>query len=196
MRKKENNIKEKIIDNAQAIFANRGFFKTTVEDIAQATGVAKGTIYLYFKDKQELYTATIDAHFSRVLSILTEIEARKVPAADKMRRIAVQFATYMNTLKATYMLYSFESITVTGKALKHMHSIIGARITEMTDIISRIVKQGIENGEFRNVDPKVVAFYFLNTIRTMFFSHFDTVSSSIRTDTVLELFFEGLKKRR
>jgi len=196
MRRKENNTKEKIIRNAQAIFANRGFFRATVEDIAQATGVAKGTVYLYFKDKQELYTATIDAHFGRVLSILSEIEARKVPATDKMHEIAVQFAKYMNTLKATYMLYSFENITVTGKALKHMHLIIGARIVAMTDIISRIVKQGIEKGEFNNVDPMVTAFYFLNTIRTMFFSHFDTVDSSIRTDTVLQLFFEGLKKRR
>jgi len=196
MRRKENNIREKITKNAQTIFARKGFFRATVEDIAQATGVAKGTVYLYFKDKQELYIATIDAHFSWVLSILTEIEARKTSAADKMHDITVQLAKYLNTLKTTSTVFSFENVTMTGKALKHMHSIIGARIFAMTDIISRIVKQGIENGEFRNVDPKVVAFYFLNTIRTMFFSHFYAADSFIRTDTVLELFFEGLKKRR
>jgi AcrR family transcriptional regulator len=196
MRKKETKTREKIIKNALKIFANKGFFRTTVDDIAQATGVAKGTVYLYFKDKQDLYVATIDEHFNRALETLSAIEAKTSPPGEKMEEIAVNFIEYIKHLKTTYMLFTFENINLKGKTLKQMHTIIEPKIQAMIEIISKIIRSGIHSNEFRKVDPKVAAFYFISTIRAIFLSDFYMSDVSFKTDTVLKLFFEGLKKRR
>ena len=196
MRKKESNIREKIIRSALKIFAQKGFFKTTVDDIAQATGVAKGTVYLYFKDKQDLYIATIDEHFSRAIAALQAIEAKATTSSERMEEIAINFIDYIKHLKTTYMLFTFENINLKGKTLKQMHIVIEPKIQAMIEIISNIIKSGIQNNEFRKVDPKVAAFYFISTIRAIFLSSFYMSDISFKTDTVLKLFFEGLKKRR
>jgi TetR/AcrR family transcriptional regulator len=194
MRKKETNIKEKITKNALKIFAQKGYFKATVDDIAQATGVAKGTVYLYFKDKQDLYIATIDEHFGRAIAALAEIDAKQTTPSEKMEEIAATYIDYIKHLKTTYMLFTFENINLKGKTLKQMHTVIEPKIKSMIDIIAGIIKKGIQNHEFREVEPQLAAFYFISTIRTIFLSDFFTSDLSFKTDTVLKLFFEGLKK--
>lgn len=196
MRKKETKIREKIIKHALKIFAQKGFFRTTVDDIAQATGVAKGTLYLYFKDKQDLYIATINEHFNRALETLSAIEAETTTPSEKMEEIAINLIDYIKTLKTSYMLFTFENINLKGKTLKQMHTVIEPKIQEMIKIISNIIKNGIHTNEFRKVNPKVAAFYFISTIRAIFLSDFYMSDVSFKTDTVLKLFFEGLKKRR
>jgi AcrR family transcriptional regulator len=196
MRKKETKTREKIIKNALKIFAQKGFFRTAMDDIAQATGVAKGTVYLYFKDKQDLYIATIDEHFNRALETLSAIEAKTTPPGEKMEEIAINFIEYIKHLKTTYMLFTFENINLKGKTLKQMHTVIEPKIQAMIEIISKIIRSGIHSNEFRKVDPKVAAFYFISTIRAIFLSDFYMSDVSFKTDTVLKLFFEGLKKRR
>lgn len=196
MRKKETKTREKIIKHALKIFAQKGFFRTTVDDIAQATGVAKGTVYLYFKDKQDLYIATIDEHFNRALEELSAIEAETTTPSEKMEEIAINLIDYIKTLKTSYMLFTFENINLKGKTLKQMHTVIEPKIQAMIEIISKIIRSGIHSNEFRKVDPKVAAFYFISTIRAIFLSDFYMSDVSFKTDTVLKLFFEGLKKRR
>ena len=196
MRKKEANTREKIIKHALKIFAQKGYFRTTVDDIAQATGVAKGTLYLYFKDKANLYVATIDEHFSRGLDALSTIDAREITPTEKMEAVAVNFIDYIKNLKTSHMLFTFENINIEGKTLKNIHSTIEPKIQMMINIIGNIINQGIEKNEFRDVDPKVAAFHFISTIRAIFLSNFYMSNDAFKTDTMLKLFFEGLKKRR
>ena len=196
MRKKEANIRERITKNALKIFAQKGYFRATVDDIAHATGVAKGTVYLYFKDKQDLYIATIDEHFSRAIAALAAIQAKTTTPSEKMEDIATNFIDYIKHLRTTYMLFTFENINLKGKTLKQMHTVIEPKINTMIEIISNIIRDGIQNNEFRKVDPKIAAFYFISTVRTIFLSDFYKSDVSFGTDTILKLFFDGLKKRR
>jgi TetR/AcrR family transcriptional regulator, repressor for uid operon len=49
-------VKEKIVDAALATFSKNGYDRTRMDDIAEAANVSKGTLYLYFKNKEELFT--------------------------------------------------------------------------------------------------------------------------------------------
>lgn len=196
MRKREPETRDKIIKSASKLFAKRGFFKTTVDDIAQATGVAKGTVYLYFKNKQELYTATIDAHFSYALDKIAEIETKNISATEKINEIATDFVDYVSNLKTAYMPFNVDNVNQIGRTIRTMHSIVMPKVIKMNEIISRVFRQGIKNGEFRDIEPRVAAFYFLNTIRVIFISNYYLSDISVEKDTILKLFFQGLKKRR
>src|SRR5579883_470498 len=48
-----------ILDAARTVFARQGYAKTVVEDIANQAGIAKGTLYLYFRSKEQIYLATL-----------------------------------------------------------------------------------------------------------------------------------------
>ncbi|UCF71607.1 MAG: TetR/AcrR family transcriptional regulator [candidate division WOR-3 bacterium] len=196
MRKKELKTRDKIIKNALRIFAQKGFFRTTVDDIAEATGVAKGTVYLYFSNKEDLYTASIDEHFNIALGMLSEVDQSPGTPGEKMNKIATDYVNYITDLRTTYLPFSFESMNLSSKTLKKIHSAIEPKLHEMVNTISRIIKDGIGHGEFRRVDPQLAAFYFLSTIRAIFFNHFYVTNDSIKTESVLELFFDGLNKRR
>ncbi|MBE0433602.1 TetR/AcrR family transcriptional regulator [candidate division WOR-3 bacterium] len=196
MRQKEPKTREKILKNALRLFAAKGFFRTTVEDIALATGVAKGTVYLYFRDKQDLYAAAIDEHFNRALNMLSEVAAASCTPGEKMNRIAGELVNHVTRLKTTYMPFTYESVNLTGMTLKKIHSVIVPKLLQMTEIVSRIISDGIEQNEFRKVNPRLAAFHFLGMIRTMFFNHYHLTHEPIEAEGMLELFFEGLNKRR
>lgn len=196
MRKKESITRDKIIKNALRIFAHKGFYKTTVDDIAGATGVAKGTVYLYFKNKQDLYIATVEEHFTSALDMLGEVEKTPGTPSEKMHRITNDFVNYIVHLRTNYMPFTFENLTLTGKTLKKINTTVQPKVSAMIEIISRIIREGMENDEFRNVDPKLAAFHFLSTIRAIFFSSSYLTNDVIKTESILELFFEGLNKRR
>lgn len=182
--------------NALKIFAQKGFYKTTVEDIARSSGVAKGTVYLYFKDKQDLYVATIEGHLDNALEMLSEVRNAPGTPGEKMQKIAYNLINYIIHLRTAYLLFTFENINLTGKTLKKIHSTVEPRVSGMVDMISRIIQDGIEKQEFRNVDPALAAFHFLSTIRAIFFSNYYVTNDAVNIESILELFFEGLKKRR
>lgn len=195
MRKKNKDIRERVINSAVKMFSEKGFYRTTVEDIARSARVAKGTLYLYFKDKEALYLATVEKHFDRGLMALVDIETTPRSSEDKMMDIASQFINYLAGLKDTYPMFTFENLHVTGRIMKKIRPVIMPRLIQMTEIISRIIKEGVRNGEFVDVEPKIAAFYFLSTIRTVFFGRAFMPEGFSDNDTVLKLFFKGLKNK-
>ncbi len=196
MRKKEPNTREHIIKSALKLFAQKGFFRTTMEDIASSTGVAKGTVYLYFKDKQGLYTASIEEQFNHFLNRFNEIDRSPGTPGHKMSKIADDLIDYVKSLRSGYLPLALESPNFKGKTLKHIHATVEPKLRQMTEILSRIISDGIEQKEFRRVNPRLAAFHFLSTLREVFLSRFYVDGDSIETNDILGLFFEGLNKRR
>src|SRR5271167_684787 len=79
--------RERILDAAVRVFAKKGFYATRVSEVARAAGVADGTIYLYFKSKDELLVSLFEDRVERLLSFLeTELPKRR-GASEKLRRI-------------------------------------------------------------------------------------------------------------
>ena len=196
MRIKEQQTREKIINCALRIFAKEGFFKTTVDDIAQAAGLAKGTLYLYFKDKASLYVSVIEEHFEVGIDYLRRVEKESMTSTKKLKKIADEWIDTMIRLKSSFFMFSMENINLSSKIMKAVKPIMNFRLKEMIEIIAKIIEQGIANKEFREIEPRLAALHYLNTIRTGFFVKFIVSEKQIDKNEILELFFNGLRKRR
>src|SRR5947208_966939 len=79
--------RERILRAAVKVFAKSGFYATRVSDVARAAGVADGTIYLYFKSKDELLVSLFEDRVERLLSFMREELPRHKRAKDKLRRL-------------------------------------------------------------------------------------------------------------
>src|SRR6516165_5244387 len=79
---------QRILDAAIEVIAEHGFFHSRVAEIADRAGVADGTIYLYFKNKDELLMAAIDSAFHRFIQRARTALAQIPEPREKLRRIA------------------------------------------------------------------------------------------------------------
>ena len=86
--KKQLNRKEDIINAAQKLFAEKGFEKSTVNEIAKLTGISKGSVYLDFRNKDEIHLAVAKRHVRFLLDQLEcEIKNAKAPYLDFLSQI-------------------------------------------------------------------------------------------------------------
>src|SRR5256885_15696648 len=83
---KENDKRARILDAAIRVFAERGFHSATVAEIARAAGVADGTIYLYFKGKDDLLLRLFDEKMNELLAEVKAAVAQERTAPGKVRR--------------------------------------------------------------------------------------------------------------
>ena len=76
--------KQLLVDVARQLFARQGFENTTMNDIAQASGKGRRTLYTYFKSKDEVYTAVINGELMRISSTFLAVARKQLPPLEKL----------------------------------------------------------------------------------------------------------------
>lgn len=76
----------RIIDAAFSVFGETGYDATLIKDIAQRAGISSGTIYTYFKDKKDLFRATVQEGWNRFLAQIRELVDSKEPTGARLER--------------------------------------------------------------------------------------------------------------
>ena len=83
----KNNKETKILQAAEKVFFSKGFFPARMEDIADEAGVAKGTLYLYFKDKTSIYVHLMSYRLEVAVNVLESMQHAKTSATEKLEKI-------------------------------------------------------------------------------------------------------------
>lgn len=87
--------RENILDSAMQIFESKGFSATNVAEIASLAGIAKGTIYLYFESKQQIFSAILSER--TFVPLLADLLIEDQPLEITLRNLANNFQSYMRT---------------------------------------------------------------------------------------------------
>ncbi len=144
---------KKIFDCAVKLFAQDGLKKTTIETIAKSVKVAKATIYIYYKHKEDLFRAVSDSIINTLRAgVIEKIEA--VPSMEmKIRTYAFERMYLIEELWKGFGGYANEYSEYRGIFEKLMEKHIGEEIITMEGII----KLGIKQGVFTVKNPRAVA---------------------------------------
>ncbi len=136
------------------MFAKKGFHATRVSEVAKAAGVADGTIYLYFKSKDELLVSLFEDRVEKLLAYLREELPTAASASEKLRRI---IELQLGLLEGERDLA--EVITVIlRQSTKLVKEHAAPKFTAYLDAIARVIADGQAAGELRNdVSPHVAA---------------------------------------
>src|SRR6187549_1006234 len=107
-RKPEGDKRRRILDAAVAVFARKGYFTARITDIASSAGVADGTIYLYFKNKEDiivsLFADVLESHLARARE---EIAAARTPR-QKLLAIAQHHLAALSERRDVAILFQTE----------------------------------------------------------------------------------------
>ncbi|MBO4397389.1 MAG: helix-turn-helix transcriptional regulator, partial [Bacteroidaceae bacterium] len=76
-----------LVDTARLIFAKKGFESTTMNDIAQASGKGRRTLYTYFSSKEEIYVAVIESELERLSERMESVARQEMSPEKKMAKL-------------------------------------------------------------------------------------------------------------
>lgn len=146
--------REAILRAAIKVFAGKGFFNSKVADIAGEAGIADGTVYLYFKSKDDILHSIFDRAMAEFIAEgKKELEGLGSPE-DKLRKIA---ELHLERLGADRDLAIVFQVELRGST-KHMQEFSAAGFAEYLDIIRQTVIEGQKAGVFRgDMKPVVCA---------------------------------------
>jgi AcrR family transcriptional regulator len=139
-----------IIAAALASFADRGYAATKLEDVAAAAGISKGTIYLYFPTKEDLFRAVVrQAVLPNLEAAETQFASHSGSCADLLRVLARRFLVLLDSdLTAVPKLVVAESGNFPAIAEFYADTVLRRAFALVEGILTR----GIQRGEFRPMD--------------------------------------------
>lgn len=146
---------QQILEAAVNAFVKLGIANTRMEDIAQEAGLSKGTIYLYFKSKEELIFAILDSFLARELAYATELLTTEISVTEKINKLIDIVVADMAQIKPMTPLY-MEFIAQAARD-ESVRIILQKPFKEFMDVFSALIEQGVAHGEFRDLNVKEVA---------------------------------------
>lgn len=155
--------KNELLTAARAIFGKKGFHDASIDEIAEAAEVAKGTVYLYYSSKKELY---LEALRFGVESLNNELRSRaEEPGScfEKLRILTQTKVSFFEENRDFFRIYYSEL----GKLPSHPSAIAMVRglYSEQAKVFERVLRDGIRRREVRVIDIEKTAFAIADLTR-------------------------------
>ncbi len=146
--------RERILRAAIKVFARKGFYATRVSEIAKAAGVADGTIYLYFKNKDDVLVSIFEDRITKLIGFL---RAEIAKASDVEEKVRIVVEVQLGLLEEQRDLA--EVVTVNLRQSSRLLKQYAAPLfSEYLDLIAGVIADGQRDGALRDdVSPRVVA---------------------------------------
>jgi len=184
-----------ILRAAITVFAHNGYFNSKVADIASEAGIADGTVYLYFKSKEEILHSIFDRSMEEGIAHgRAQLEGVSDPR-EKLRRIAT---LHLERLGADRDLAVVFQVELRGST-KFMEEFSAAGFAEYLGLIRAAIEEGQRAGVFRpDVNAKVVAkilFGALDEMATNWILSKRRYKLAPLADQVLDIFLNGVSAK-
>lgn len=184
-----------ILDAATHVFAERGFFAAQVADIARRAGIAAGTVYLYFRSKDELLVSLFDRTMQDAIRDGREALASVVDPAERLRRIARLHLERLGRDRDLAIVFQVEL----RQSTKFMARLSATRLRSYLGIIRDTIAEGQTQGVFRaNVPATLGAKMFfgaLDEMATNWILSDRKYALSDDADGVVDVFLYGVAAR-
>lgn len=185
---------EIIIEKSRELFGRFGFKKTTMDDIANACGIGKATLYYYFENKQDIFKSVIkkeiEMFIEKILKILSEIEEPH----EKLRTFILARVTRVEEVSNYYS-------TIRDEYMEHYAFIEEERkafISWEIKIIKSILDMGIQKDVFKDMDTEITATVIAFALKGLEFpwiirQYMIDIEKAV--DIMLPILFKGLDKK-
>src|SRR5437763_7171513 len=184
--------REAILRAAIKVFANSGYFNSKVADIAREAGVADGTVYLYFKSKEDILHSIFDRSVEDALGAAREQIKRVSDPKEKLRRIAL---LHLERLGADRDLAVVFQVELRGST-KFMEEFSAAGFAEYLALLRRMFEEGQRVGMFRRELNATVAakilFGALDEMATNWIISKRSYKLEPMADVVMDVFLNGV----
>jgi TetR/AcrR family transcriptional regulator, fatty acid metabolism regulator protein len=184
--------RDAILRAAIETFAARGFFNAQVADVARAAGVAAGTVYLYFRGKDDLLISIFERTMKEAIAEGRESVDSKASPLERLREIAALHLGRLGRDRNLAIVFQIEL----RQSTKFMERFSATHLREYLGLIRDVIAEGQAQGMFRKqINPTVAAKVFfgaLDEMATNWILSRRKYSLASEADAVVDLFIGGL----
>ena len=195
IRSERNDKRDSLLRAAIETFAARGFFNAQVADVARAAGVAAGTVYLYFRNKDDLLISIFERTMTEAIAEGRRAMASLPDSPARLRAIARMHLDRLGRDRPLAIVFQIEL----RQSTKFMERFSATELREYLGIIRDIVAAGQENGAFRaDINPTFAAklfFGMLDEMATNWILSKRKYSLGSEADAIADLFIRGISAR-
>lgn len=174
-------VKEKIVDAALATFSKNGYDRTRMDDIAEAANVSKGTLYLYFKNKEELFFAISERNIRELKEQLSTLLTKSEDLISSAENVYENFRS--NTSGTNVEKVFFEIIAESSRNLKLRRMLYEQRI-KMLDVVTTYLDLQQEKGLIRkDSNTKTIASGLISLYNGLSLSKILGISETLNKQT-------------
>jgi len=147
--------KDQILDAASEVFVKKGVYETRMDDIVEESGFSKGTLYWYFKSKDEIVLSIFERMFNREFQEIKSLVDSGDSATERMLKFAEIFSEDVRQmLRLIPLAYEFMAWAFRRKVIQDAFK---SYVNEFMDILIPLLQEGIDSGEFRDINPNDAA---------------------------------------
>jgi len=154
-----------ILAAARQVLEQRGLEAMTMEEIAAAAGVAKGTLYLYFQSKDDLIQALITLVAENILQdVEAALQAPGMPA-EKLRRVVSVLLEYLNRERLLFPIYARELLRGKRESREGFWRNYQELEERFVTLVTSLFAEGIAAGQFISANPRLLTFLIRGLVR-------------------------------
>jgi TetR/AcrR family fatty acid metabolism transcriptional regulator len=178
----------RIVETASRTFAARPFHLVSMEEIALAAGVGKGTLYRYFRSKEALYLAILDEAFDLLTRRLDSAATRDMPPATALRwMVEATVETFARHLAFFRLIHHGDA-----RLFLRKKEVVRVRREHIARLLADVLERGAQAGVFRKVDRMLGPSMLLGMVWGMTLNHGQELPSEVLAERVTDLYLHGI----
>ena len=155
--------RERILAAALRLFAHEPYQAVTMDRVADAAGVAKGTLYLYFPSKDALYLGILSDGLNTAYRTFQSTADPRLPVAERLRRSIEVMVEFFDQRRDFLQFFA----TAEPRLAEERNRIIEASRERGFNFFASQIEEGIRTGAFRRIDPRLATFTIQGAIRSL-----------------------------
>ena len=192
--------KSDILRAAEHVFALKGYYEATMQDIAKEAQYATGTVYLYFKDKDALYLSLVEQKYKDLLSILKEETAKAKSAREKLEIFIRENLSFFERNQNSFRIFFSERNKSQTIKVNKLHNL--SIVMQHREFVTDLIKTSQDEDLVRNDFPaKQIADILISIFMSVVFNWLrdeakSTKNLSRMSGFVLDMFLSGAGKNK
>lgn len=190
--------RSEILSAAECLFSKHGFFKTSMAEIAGAAQFAMGTVYRFFKSKEDIYISLVEAKVEELIALLEDRVSQANSATEKIQAVIKVKLAFADKNRDFFRIYVSEWSGFEWTVKSAFGDRVWKRYLAQIQLVADLVREGIQKGEFRDIDPEDTSLAFhgmLNsTIYLWILQASPTKSLVAKGELLGSLFLNGIAK--
>ena len=180
--------KEDIMRAAANLFSKKSYHDVTMDQIAEQVGVAKGTIYLYFESKENLYLGILEHTHETIESILVKEIEKNAPAPQKLKKVlTLIFQFYFENMDVLRILTRDET-----RLIKEHYKFTERWRYRRIKLYRKILEKGIKERSFRPANTELMALIIFGLVGSVMFFYPTDKSAGEIAEEVFSMISEGI----
>ena len=181
-----------ILKAARKVFARHGFDGATMDDVAEACSIAKGTLYLYFKSKRQIYLGVLKEDLHSLKDATKHAIDAATSAEGKIRAFVTTRFEFCDQHRDFFRIYNSDISAIfiaahpTQKDLREFYM-------DQARMLAGVIEDGIKSGELREVPAQATAFAIYDMTRASIARKILGMSEG-DADTIIRIIWEGIAR--